>query len=86
MANHGHLIFHPVATSDIARRFGVSVAAISNYRARNPQGSPNPFPAPVFEVAGGTVPVFEWASVLEWAKARKTGIDGRFGRDIVVSD
>lgn len=73
-------IAEPVALSDIARRLGVSKSAVSNYRARDRN-----FPEPVFEVANGTVPVFEWEKVKAWAMLRKTGIDGRYGFEVEVS-
>lgn len=78
-------VFDPVACADIARRLGVTRAAVSNYRARSTSKG-RPFPEPVFEVANGTVPVFEWADVRAWAEERRTGIDGRYGPEVVVAD
>lgn len=80
MKAYGVRVSEPVAVSDIARRLGVTSPAVSNYRSRDRN-----FPSPVFVVANGTVPVFDWPEVLRWAERRKTGIDGRFGSAVVVA-
>lgn len=54
----------PVGVTDIADRCGVTPPAVSNWRERYTS-----FPAPLFTVGRGRVPVWEWSVVLDWITA-----------------
>ena len=55
-----------IATKDIATLVGVRISAVSNWRQRHAD-----FPQPLFELAGGEVPVYSRRAMLAWLYGTK---------------
>lgn len=59
-----------VSASDIARMFGVTPAAVSNWRARGTNGFPEPFTV----VSNDRVPLWRKSGVLLWWSRRHSSL------------